>query len=306
MELRVAEDVTELIGNTPIVKLRRMVDESMAEVFVKLEGLNPGGSIKDRIALTMIDEAEKHGDLCNGMTIVEPSGDYTGVGLAIVAAVRGYRVILVMPDTVTREQTQLLKAYGAELILTPGNKGLTGAIERANQLLKSSPNDYFMPQSFNNPHNAKAHRKATGAEILAQMDHRIDAFVAGVGSGGTMMGVGEAIRNALPRCRVIAVEPYHSPVLSGGKPGKTAIQGIGVGFVPEIFNIKKIDRVITVTDEEAFAHARELARTEGILAGSSSGANVCAALRVAKELGVGNRVLTVAPSSGPFFGDGKS
>lgn len=301
MELRVVDRVSELIGKTPMVRLRRLVEKGMAEVLVKLEWMNPGGSIKDRIAKSMMDEAEKVGALQKGMTIVEPTSGNTGIGLALVGVEKGYRVILVMPDTMSRERMQLLKAYGAEIILTPGNKGMSGAIERANSLLKSAPQEYFIPQQFNNPNNAKAHRETTGPEIIKQMDGHLDAFVAGVGTGGTLMGVGEALKQHIPHCRVIAVEPYASPVLSGGKPGKTQIQGIGAGFIPEIVNLNKIDRVMTVTDEEAFTCARRLAKEEGILGGISTGANVFAALQVAKELGEGHRIVTISPSNGERY-----
>ena len=301
MELRVVDSVTDLIGHTPIVRLGRLVEKGMAEVYIKLEWFNPGGSIKDRIAKTMIDEAEKVGLLQKEMTIVEPTSGNTGIGLALIAAVKGYRIILVMPDTVSKERIQLLRAYGAQLILTPGNQGMSGAIERANDLVKTSPKAYYMPQQFNNPNNMKAHRDTTGAEILVQMHGILDAFVAGVGTGGTLMGVGEVVKKAIPRCQLIAVEPYASPVLSGGMPGRSKIQGIGAGFIPEIFNLKKVDRVMTVTDEKAFAYARKMATEEGLLVGISSGANVYAALQIAKELGEGHKVLTVSPSNGERY-----
>lgn len=303
------ENVTELIGRTPIVKLQRLADEGMASVYLKLEWLNPGGSIKDRIAHTMLDEAEKTGDLKNGMTIIEPTSGNTGIGIALAAAVKGYRTILVMPETMSIERRKLLKAYGADLLLTPGEAGMGGAIERATEILKTAPDEYFMPQQFNNPNNVKAHRDTTGPEIVEQMEGQLDAFVAGVGTGGTLMGVGEVLRKEIPDCQLVAVEPYNSPVLSGGRPGRSKIQGIGAGFVPAIFNARKMDRVITVRDEDAMACARDLASKEGLLVGISTGANVFAALQLAKELQPGQRVLTVSPSCGerylstPLYGE---
>ncbi len=301
MEMQVVDRISGLIGRTPMVRLRRLVENEMADVFIKLEWMNPGGSIKDRIAKAMIDEAEKVGALQKGMTIVEPTSGNTGIGLALVGVEKGYRVILIMPDTMSIERMQLLKAYGAELILTPGQRGMDGAIERANDLIKSAPQAYFMPQQFNNPNNVKAHKDTTGPEIVKQMNGELDAFVAGVGTGGTLMGVGGVLKTTIPHCLVVAVEPYASPVLSGGQPGRTKIQGIGAGFIPEIVNMNNIDRVITVTDDDAFTYARRLAKEEGILGGISTGANVFAALQLARELGKGHKIVTVSPSSGERY-----
>ncbi|MGB9860005.1 MAG: cysteine synthase A [Moorellaceae bacterium] len=297
--MRVASNITELIGGTPVVKLNRVVGEG-AEVWVKLEFFNPGSSVKDRIALSMIAAAEKEGRLKPGDTIVEPTSGNTGIGLAMVAASRGYRLILVMPETMSIERRKLLAALGAQFILTPGTEGMRGAVEKAMELLKENPH-YFMPQQFENPANPAVHRETTAREILQQMDRRLDAFVAGVGTGGTITGVAEVLKKELPQVQIVAVEPAASPVLSGGQPGPHKIQGIGAGFVPKVFRRELVDEIMTVGNEEAMETARRLAREEGILVGISSGAAVYAAVQVARRLGKGKRVLALAPDTGERY-----
>jgi cysteine synthase len=298
--MRVANNILELIGRTPLVKLNRIVGKSDADVYLKLEFFNPGGSVKDRIALSMIEEAEKRGDLKPGATIVEPTSGNTGIGLAMVAAAKGYRAILVMPDTMSMERRRLLKAYGAELVLTPGAEGMRGAVAKAEEIVRENP-DYFMPQQFKNPDNVKVHLETTAVEVLEQTGGELDAFVAGVGTGGTITGVGTVLKEKLPHVHVVAVEPAASPVLSGGKPGPHKIQGIGAGFVPEILNTKIYDEVITVENEEAFHWARRMAKEEGILGGISSGAAVAAAIKIARRLGEGKKVVAVVPSNGERY-----
>ncbi|OQP04406.1 cysteine synthase A [Geobacillus sp. 46C-IIa] len=296
---RTVNSITELIGDTPAVKLNRIVDEDSADVYVKLEFMNPGSSVKDRIALAMIEAAEKEGKLKPGDTIVEPTSGNTGIGLAMVAAAKGYKAVLVMPDTMSLERRNLLRAYGAELVLTPGAQGMRGAIEKAEELVRE--HGYFMPQQFKNEANPEIHRLTTGKEIVEQMGDQLDAFVAGIGTGGTITGAGKVLREAYPNIKIYAVEPADSPVLSGGKPGPHKIQGIGAGFVPDILDTSIYDGVITVTTEEAFAAARRAAREEGILGGISSGAAIHAALKVAKELGKGKKVLAIIPSNGERY-----
>ncbi|MBB5325826.1 cysteine synthase A [Anoxybacillus tepidamans] len=296
---RAVNSITELIGDTPAVKLNRIVDEDSADVYVKLEFMNPGSSVKDRIALAMIEAAEKEGKLKPGDTIIEPTSGNTGIGLAMVAAAKGYKAILVMPDTMSLERRNLLRAYGAELVLTPGSEGMRGAIGKAEEL--ASEHGYFMPQQFKNEANPEIHRLTTGKEIVEQMGDQLDAFVAGIGTGGTITGAGEVLREAYPNIKIYAVEPADSPVLSGGKPGPHKIQGIGAGFVPDILNTEIYDEVITVKTEEAFAAARRAAREEGILGGISSGAAIHAALKVAKQLGKGKKVLAIIPSNGERY-----
>lgn len=300
---KLARSITELIGNTPLVRLNRVVPEDSAEICVKLEFQNPGASVKDRIAISMIEEAERQGKLKPGDTIIEPTSGNTGIGLAMVAAAKGYKAVLVMPDTMSLERRNLLRAYGAELVLTPGAEGMKGAIRKAEEIKEANPH-YFMPQQFENPANVKIHRETTGPEIVAAIkehDGKLDAFVAGVGTGGTITGAGQVLREHFPGIKIYAVEPAASPVLSNGKPGPHKIQGIGAGFVPKILDTGIYDGVITVENEEAFETSRRVAREEGILGGISSGANIFAALKVAKELGKGKRVVTVVPSNGERY-----
>ncbi|AHD07616.1 cysteine synthase CysK [Paenibacillus larvae subsp. larvae DSM 25430] len=297
------ENITQLIGNTPLVRLNRVVPEGSAEIYVKLEFQNPGASVKDRIAISMIETAEKEGNLKPGATIIEPTSGNTGIGLAMVAAAKGYKAILVMPDTMSMERRNLLRAYGADLVLTPGAEGMKGAISRAEELLAENPH-YFMPQQFKNQANVDIHRRTTGPEIVEAIqahDGKLDAFIAGVGTGGTITGTGEVLKKHFPGIRVYAVEPTASPVLSGGKPGPHKIQGIGAGFVPDILNTEVYDQIIQVDNEDAFATSRQVAKQEGILGGISSGAAIHAALQVAKELGEGKRVVAVVPSNGERY-----
>src|SRR5262245_33486468 len=289
---QVASAALDLIGSTPVVRLARLpeLDGLRGEVWAKLESLNPGGSVKDRICRAMIETAERDGLLRPGGTIVEPTSGNTGIGLALVAAVLGYRLVLTMPETMSDERRALLVAYGARLELTPDTKGMHAAIRRAEELLAEHP-DWYMPQQFTNPANPEVHRRTTGPEILQQLPE-VDAFVAGVGTGGTITGVGEVLRDRRPRIWISAVEPAASPVLSGGEAGFHGIQGIGAGFVPENLNTEIYDEVLTVSDEEATEYTRALARYEGLLVGISSGANCAAAIRVARRLGGRAVVLT--------------
>ena len=297
--VRVANSIDELVGNTPIVKLNRIVEENMADVYVKLEFMNPGSSVKDRIALAMINAALNEGLIKEGDTIIEPTSGNTGIGLAMIAAAKGLKTILVMPETMSLERRNLLRAYGAELILTPGPEGMGGAIRKAEEIAKEK--DLFMPQQFKNEANPEIHRKTTGLEIVEQMGDQLDAFISGIGTGGTITGAGEVLRENYPNIKIVAVEPNDSPVLSGGKPGPHKIQGIGAGFIPEILNTKIYDEVIKVKNEEAFEYARLTAKTEGLLGGISSGAAIYAALQVAKKLGKGKKVLAIIPSNGERY-----
>lgn len=296
---RIANSVFELIGNTPVVKLNRLVDKDSADVYLKLEYMNPGSSVKDRIALAMIEDAEAKGTLKAGDTLIEPTSGNTGIGLAMVAAAKGINAILVMPDTMSQERRNLLRAYGAELVLTPGAEGMKGAIKKAEELAEE--HGYFMPQQFSNEANAEIHRRTTGKEILEQFDGELDAFIAGVGTGGTITGAGEVLKEAIPSIQLYAVEPTDSPVLSGGKPGPHKIQGIGAGFVPSILNTEIYDGIIQVKNEDAFELARKAAKEEGILGGISSGAAIYAALQTAKKLGKGKKVLAIIPSNGERY-----
>ncbi|MGE0686212.1 MAG: cysteine synthase A [Dehalococcoidia bacterium] len=296
----IAASVLDLIGNTPMVRLNRVVPEGSAEIVAKLEGNNPGGSVKDRIALAMIEDAEQRGVLQPGATIVEPTSGNTGIGLAMVAAVKGYKLILTMPDDMSPERRKLLQRYGAQLVLTPAIEGMTGAVFAAEEMIAKNKG-YFMPQQFNNPSNPEVHRHTTVREILRDTDGRLDAFVAGVGTGGTITGVGEVLKQELPSVSIVAVEPTRSPVLAGGKPGLHAIQGIGASFVPSVLNKDVYDELIGVKDEDAIEMTKRLARTEGLLVGISAGANVHAALIVAKRLGAGKRVVTVLPDTGERY-----
>jgi cysteine synthase A len=298
MAARRAESVLDLVGDTPVVRLRRLVPEGAATVWAKLERANPAGSVKDRVGKAMIEAAERSGELRPGSVIVEPTSGNTGIGLAMAAAVKGYRLILTMPETMTAERRALLKAYGAELVLTPGEEGMKGAIARAQEMARDY--GYFLPQQFMNPANPEVHRRTTALEILEQVG-RLDALVAGVGTGGTITGVGEVLRECLPEVLIIAVEPAGSPVISGGQPGKHKIAGIGAGFVPRVLDTSIIDEVITVADGDAWETARRLAREEGILAGASSGAAVWAAVQVALRLGGGKVVVVVLPDTGERY-----
>ncbi|SDX84340.1 cysteine synthase A [Paenibacillus sp. CF384] len=300
---RIVQSVTELIGDTPLVRLNRLVPEDSAEIYVKLEYQNPGASVKDRIAISMIEVAEQQGILKPGDTIVEPTSGNTGIGLAMVAAAKGYKAILVMPETMSVERRNLLRAYGAELVLTPGSEGMNGAVRRAEELQAENPS-YFIPQQFKNQANVKVHRETTGPEIVEainSLDGKLDAFVAGIGTGGTISGAGEVLKQNFPGIKVVAVEPAASPLLSGGGPGGHKIQGIGANFIPEILNREIYDQVITIENDEAFETARRAAKEEGILCGISSGAAIFAALKVAKELGKGKRVVAIVPSNGERY-----
>ncbi|MDH4229615.1 MAG: cysteine synthase A [Nitrospirota bacterium] len=293
-------DVGVLVGNTPLVRLNRMAEKGSAEVLVKVEFFNPGGSVKDRICEGMLDAALASGKLKPGGTIIEPTSGNTGIGLAMLAAVRGFKLILVMPESMSMERASLLSAYGAQLVLTPAWEGMRGAIREANTIRDANPG-YFMPNQFENPANPEAHRKSTAPEILAATEGRVDAFVAAVGTGGTITGVGEVLKAHNAATQIIAVEPETSAVLSGNDPGPHKIQGIGAGFVPPVLNRAVIDRIIKVNDDEAYRTAKNLARMEGLLVGISSGANVWAAMQVARELGTGKRVVTVLPDTGERY-----
>ncbi|CAE6726463.1 O-acetylserine sulfhydrylase A [Nitrospira defluvii] len=293
-------DITELIGGTPLVRLNRLTKPGSATIYAKVESFNPGGSIKDRICLNMINEAERLGKLKPGGTIVEPTSGNTGIGLALVAAVRGYKLILVMPESMSMERASLLSSYGAQLVLTAAWEGMKGSIKEAESIVAQNPS-YYMPDQFSNPANPAMHRKTTGPEIVDALDGRVDAFVAAVGTGGTITGCGEVIRERNPAAKIVAVEPAGSPVLSGGDPGPHKIQGIGAGFVPKVLNRTLLDRVITVTDDEAYQTAKLLAKKEGLLVGISAGANVFAAQKVAEELGPGKNVVTILCDTGERY-----
>lgn len=294
----VGNSVADLVGKTPLVKLNRLTGPEDAEVYLKLEYFNPGSSVKDRIALAMIEAAEKSGELKEGSTIIEPTSGNTGIGLAMIAAAKGYKAVLVMPDTMSTERRNLLRAYGADLILTPGSEGMKGAIAKADELAKE--NGWFLPQQFNNEANPEVHRLTTGPEIADALD-RVDAFVSGIGTGGTITGVGSVLKERFPDVKIIAVEPTDSPVLSGGKPGPHKIQGIGAGFVPKVLNTDIYDEIALVTNDEAYDTARRAAREEGILGGVSSGAAIFVALQAAKKLGKGKKVVAILPSNGERY-----
>jgi cysteine synthase A len=300
MPVSVASSPLDLIGHTPVVRLNRLPGKNDAEVWAKLENFNPGGSVKDRICLAMIEAAEKAGRIKPGDTIVEPTSGNTGIGLALVAAVKGYNLILTMPDTMSEERRSLLVAYGAKLVLTPDTRGMHGAIAKAEELVRNNPR-YFMPQQFSNAANPDMHYRTTGPELVEQLP-RIDAFVSGVGTGGTITGAGRYLREHLKnKVQIVAVEPKNSPVLSGGEPGFHKIQGIGAGFVPKNLDTSVYDEVIQVSDEDATVYSRRLAREEAILVGISSGANCCAALQVAKRLGKGKVVAVVFCDTGERY-----
>jgi cysteine synthase len=299
MMARIANSVTELIGQTPIVKLNGFTDENSADVYLKLEYMNPGSSVKDRIALAMIEAAEESGKLKAGDTIIEPTSGNTGIGLAMVAAAKGYKAILVMPETMSMERRNLLRAYGADLVLTPGPDGMKGAIKRAEELAEEK--GYFMPQQFKNFANPAVHERTTGPEIVEQMGDQLDAFISGIGTGGTITGAGKVLRENYKDIKIVAVEPTDSPVLSGGKPGPHKIQGIGAGFVPDVLNTEVYDEVVQVENEQAFEYARRAAKEAGVLGGISSGAAIYAAVQVAQKLGKGKKVLAIIPSNGERY-----
>lgn len=300
---KVVNNITELIGGTPLVKLNSIVPEGSADIYLKLEYQNPGSSVKDRIAISIVEEAEKQGLLKPGGTIVEATSGNTGIGLAMVAAAKGYKCVIVMPETMSIERRNLLRAYGAELVLTPGSEGMNGAVKKAETILSENP-DYFIAEQFKNKANVKIHRETTGPEIveaIGSIGGTLDAFVAGIGTGGTISGAGEVLKESFPAIKIYAVEPAASPILAGGQPGPHKIQGIGANFIPEILNQNIYDEIIHVENEEAFEWARRVAKEEGILTGISSGAAIKAALQVAKELGTGKRVVVIIASNGERY-----
>jgi cysteine synthase A len=298
---RIFSDITKTVGNTPLVRINRLTEGAKAEVLAKLESFNPMSSVKDRIGVAMIDAAEASGALKKGAVIIEPTSGNTGIALAFVCAARGYKLVLTMPDTMSLERRQLLKILGADIVLTEGAKGMRGAVEKAEELAKATPNS-FLPQQFNNPSNPAIHRKTTAEEIWRDTDGNVDVFIAGVGTGGTITGVGEVLKERNPAVKIVAVEPADSPVLSGGKPGPHKIQGIGAGFVPKVLNAKVIDEIIRVSNDDAGAIARKLARQEGIFVGISCGAAMYAALEVAaRKESAGKTIVVILPDTGERY-----
>lgn len=298
----VFNNISEVIGNTPLVKLNKLTDDNSANIYVKLEFMNPGSSVKDRIALAMIEAAEASGELTADTTIVEPTSGNTGIGLAMVAASKGYKSILVMPDTMSKERRNLLRAYGAELVLTPGADGMKGAIKKASELAEKD--NYFMPQQFENPANPEIHEKTTGKELVEQANSAgfsIDAFISGIGTGGTITGAGKVLKENFENVKIVAVEPTDSAILSGEEPGPHKIQGIGAGFIPKTLNTEIYDEIIKISNDEAMDTARELGNREGILGGISSGAAVKAGIQVAKDLGKDKNVIVILPSNGERY-----
>ena len=300
--MNIANNITELVGNTPLVKLNRVTDGAEANVLAKLEFFNPGSSVKDRIAVAMIDAAEKSGKINKNTTIVEPTSGNTGIGLAMVCAARGYKLIITMPETMSRERRMLMRAYGAELVLTPGPEGMGGAIAKAKELAEANPDSFFIPQQFENPANPEVHRNTTAVEIWNDTDGKVDIVVAGVGTGGTITGIGEVLKAKNPNIQVVAVEPAASPVLSGGPKGPHPIQGIGAGFLPSILNTEIYDEIIQVPSEAAFETARAVGSQEGVLVGISSGAAVWAAVQLAKRPeNKGKNIVVIIPSNGERY-----
>lgn len=299
--MKIANDITELVGNTPLVRLNKIVNGAEAEIVAKLEYYNPSHSVKDRIGVAMIDDAEKSGKITKESIIIEPTSGNTGIALAFVSAARGYKCVLVMPDTMSKERRMLLRAYGADLILTPGSAGMSGAIQKAEEIAASDPR-YFMPQQFKNPANPEIHRRTTAEEIWRDTGGKVDIVVAGVGTGGTLTGIGEVLKSRKPSVQMIAVEPDASPVLSGGQKGPHALQGLGAGFVPDTLNTKIYDEIVRVTNEDALETARRMAREEGLLVGISSGAATWAALKVAsREENKGKLIVVIIPDFGERY-----
>lgn len=298
--MRVVNKITDLIGETPVVKLNRLVGQESADVYLKLEFFNPSGSVKDRAAFNMIEMAEKEGLIREGATIIEPTSGNTGIGIAMVAAAKGYKAIIIMPSTATAERIKILKAYGAEVIITPGELLMKGSIDKANELLKEIPNS-FMPNQFENMSNPEVHKTTTAREIIKQMDGNLDAFVATAGTGGTISGTGEILREHCPEIKIYVVESKNSPVIAGGKPAPHKIVGTGPGFIPKTLDMKIFDEIIHVTDEDAIHTTRMLAKKEGILCGISAGASAFAAIQIAKKLGPGKKVLSIVPDTGERY-----